>query len=45
LQAWPTLEALGFDARFQRLWEYYLAYCEIGFRSGSVDVGFYKLAG
>ena len=45
LQAWPRLEALGFNARFQRLWEYYLAYCEIGFRSGSVDVGFYKLAG
>ncbi|MFZ0527507.1 MAG: cyclopropane-fatty-acyl-phospholipid synthase family protein [Xanthobacteraceae bacterium] len=45
LQAWPALEALGFNARFQRLWEYYLAYCEIGFRSRSVDVGFYKLTG
>jgi cyclopropane-fatty-acyl-phospholipid synthase len=45
LQAWPKLEALGFNGRFQRLWEYYLAYCEIGFRSGSIDVGFYKLAG
>ena len=45
LQARPKLEALGFNARFQRLWEYYLAYCEIGFRSDSVDVGFYKLAG
>ncbi|MGA7803534.1 class I SAM-dependent methyltransferase, partial [Bradyrhizobium sp.] len=45
LQAWPKLEALDFNARFRRLWEYYLAYCEIGFRSGSVDVGFYKLAG
>jgi cyclopropane-fatty-acyl-phospholipid synthase len=45
LQACPRLEALDFNARFQRLWEYYLAYCEIGFRSGSVDVGFYKLSG
>ena len=24
LPAWPRLEALGFNARFQRLWEYYL---------------------
>jgi cyclopropane-fatty-acyl-phospholipid synthase len=24
--------ALGFDARFVRLWEFYLAYCEGGFR-------------
>jgi cyclopropane-fatty-acyl-phospholipid synthase len=24
--------ALGYDARFQRLWELYLAYCEAGFR-------------
>lgn len=44
-QAWPKLEALGFNARFQRLWEYYLTYCEIGFRSGSVDVGFYRFVG
>jgi len=28
----------GFDADFQRLWRYYLAYCEGGFRSGNIDV-------
>ncbi len=28
----------GFDARFQRLWRYYLQYCEGGFRAGSIDV-------
>ena len=28
----------GFDARFVRLWRYYLAYCEAGFRCGNVDV-------
>jgi cyclopropane-fatty-acyl-phospholipid synthase len=38
-QAWPQLSALGFDTRFQRMWQYYLGYCEGGFRSGSVDVG------
>lgn len=43
LAAWPAIEALGFDARFRRLWEYYLSYCEAGFRSGRVDVGLYSL--
>ena len=36
--AWPDLAPLGFDERFRRLWEYYLAYCEAGFRSGNIDV-------
>ena len=27
-----------FDARFLRLWRYYLAYCECGFRVGTVDL-------
>ena len=43
LQAWPTITKLGFDERFKRMWEYYLTYCEIGFRAGTVDVGLYKL--
>jgi cyclopropane-fatty-acyl-phospholipid synthase len=36
--AWPQLIPLGFDDRFRRLWEYYLAYCEAGFLSGNIDV-------
>ncbi len=36
--AWPRIEAMGYDARFKRMWEYYLAYCEAGFRAGSIDV-------
>jgi cyclopropane-fatty-acyl-phospholipid synthase len=43
LQAWPKIAPLGFDERFKHLWEYYLTYCEIGFRAGTVDVGLYKL--
>ena len=31
-------DAVGFDDRFRRLWEYYLAYCEAGFLSGNIDV-------
>ncbi len=36
--AWPQLPALGFDERFRRMWEYYLAYCEAGFLTGNIDV-------
>lgn len=38
LSAWPQIEPLGFDQRFQRMWEYYLAYCEAGFRADFTDV-------
>ncbi|WP_206240198.1 SAM-dependent methyltransferase [Novosphingobium terrae] len=41
--AWPRIQALGFEPAFQRLWEYYLAYCEAGFRTGTIDVGLYAL--
>src|SRR3546814_20951337 len=27
----------GFDARFVRLWRYYLQYCEGGFRGGGIE--------
>lgn len=37
-QAWPDLAPLGFDARFKRIWEFYLAYCEAGFRTDNIDV-------
>ena len=36
--AWPDLQKMGFDQRFRRLWEYYLAYCEAGFKAGWTDV-------
>lgn len=32
------IRRLGFDARFQRIWDYYLAYCEAGFRTRNTDV-------
>jgi cyclopropane-fatty-acyl-phospholipid synthase len=38
LDAWPEIRQLGFDERFRRMWEYYLAYSEAGFRSGNIDV-------
>ena len=36
--AWPDMLHLGFDQRFKRLWQYYLAYCEAGFKVGWTDV-------
>jgi len=35
---WQQVEALGFDEKFRRMWEFYLAYCEAGFRTGYIDV-------
>jgi cyclopropane-fatty-acyl-phospholipid synthase len=37
-ETWPSLQGGNFDERFRRLWEYYLSYCEAGFRSGNIDV-------
>jgi cyclopropane-fatty-acyl-phospholipid synthase len=37
-RAWQDVDALGFDTRFKRLWNFYLAYCEAGFRAGTTDV-------
>ncbi len=36
--AWPSIERMGFDERFRRMWRYYLAYCGAGFASGRTDV-------
>jgi cyclopropane-fatty-acyl-phospholipid synthase len=36
--AWPGMAQLGYDERFGRMWRYYLAYCEGGFRAGRTDV-------
>lgn len=35
---WPSVADLGFDENFKRAWDYYLAYCEAGFRAGYLDV-------
>jgi cyclopropane-fatty-acyl-phospholipid synthase len=41
--AWPFINRLGFDDRFKRMWEYYLAYCRAGFEAGFVNVGLYQV--
>ncbi|MGN6527728.1 MAG: class I SAM-dependent methyltransferase [Burkholderiaceae bacterium] len=37
------VRAQGFDERFVRLWEFYLAYCEAAFDAGNTDVVQYTL--
>ncbi len=52
LQAWrerflaqlPSVRAQGFDERFVRMWEFYLAYCEGGFRERSIGVSHLLMA-
>jgi cyclopropane-fatty-acyl-phospholipid synthase len=41
---WDDIRPLGFDDRFRRMWEFYLAYCEAGFRTGRIDVAQYALS-
>ncbi|MBB3226480.1 cyclopropane-fatty-acyl-phospholipid synthase [Luteibacter sp. Sphag1AF] len=52
LEAWRTrfmarladVRAQGFDERFIRMWEFYLAYCEGGFRERSIGVAHLLMA-
>jgi cyclopropane-fatty-acyl-phospholipid synthase len=37
-QHWPEIAAMGYDARFKRMWEYYLTSCAGAFHSGVCDV-------
>jgi cyclopropane-fatty-acyl-phospholipid synthase len=37
------ISAQGFDEKFMRMWEFYLAYCEAGFTTRSTDVIQYTL--
>jgi cyclopropane-fatty-acyl-phospholipid synthase len=38
------IDQLGFDATFRKMWTFYLAYCEAGFRAGYLDVAQLTLA-
>ena len=40
---WPSMNLKGFDDRFHKMWNFYLAYCETGFKCKSINVRLYKL--
>ena len=41
--AWSDIEEMGFDAKFKRTWDMYLAYCRGGFLNGQLEVSQYLL--
>lgn len=43
-QHWPEIMTLGFDEHFKRMWLFYLAYCEAGFKQDSIDVRLYRIS-
>lgn len=45
LERWTEIAPLGFDEPFRRLWEFYLCYCEAGFRTRTIDVNLIALRG
>ena len=38
LKYWSNIAPLGFDETFKKMWEFYLSYCEAGFRSKNIDL-------
>ncbi|MDC3231645.1 cyclopropane-fatty-acyl-phospholipid synthase family protein [Candidatus Pelagibacter sp.] len=37
-QKWELIKKQGFDLTFKRMWEFYLSYCEAGFKSKNIDL-------
>jgi cyclopropane-fatty-acyl-phospholipid synthase len=42
-QKWPKIKTMGYDEKFNRIWNYYLSYCEAGFSEKSIFVSVFKL--
>ena len=36
--SWKNILPLGFDNTFRKIWEFYLSYCEAGFKSKNIDL-------
>jgi len=37
-EKWDLIKNKGFDLTFKRMWEFYLSYCEAGFKSKNIDL-------
>jgi cyclopropane-fatty-acyl-phospholipid synthase len=35
---WETIKDQGFDLTFKKMWQFYLSYCEAGFKSRNIDL-------
>ena len=38
LKKWDLISKQGFDLIFKRMWDFYLSYCEAGFKSKNIDL-------
>ena len=38
LKVWSNIAPLGYNETFKRMWEFYLSYCEAGFKSKNIDL-------
>ena len=38
LSKWDQISKQGFDLNFKRMWNFYLSYCEAGFKSKNIDL-------
>ena len=38
LKKWDLIAKQGFDLNFKRMWDFYLSYCEAGFKSKNIDL-------
>jgi len=37
-KTWDNISPLGFDETFKRMWEFYLSYCEAGFKARNINL-------
>ena len=37
-KTWNNITPLGFDETFKRMWEFYLSYCEAGFKARNINL-------
>ena len=38
IKKWDLIKKQGFDLNFKKMWEFYLSYCEAGFKSKNIDL-------
>ncbi|MDC0889827.1 cyclopropane-fatty-acyl-phospholipid synthase [Candidatus Pelagibacter ubique] len=38
IKKWDLIKKQGFDLKFKKMWEFYLSYCEAGFKSKNIDL-------
>ena len=38
LKKWDLISKQGFDTTFKKMWNFYLSYCEAGFKSKNIDL-------